>query len=124
MPAGAEPKPLQAARLGARALLTLGVWTLWLALALLLAAQLYVASTDELSLPGFVRRALEARLAASGISATFGRTYFDPTGRIVVENLALTLPDTPSRRSPPGRSPDGSTPGSSWATGLSRSNCG
>ena len=92
MPAGAEPKPLQAARLGARALLTLGVWTLWLALALLLAVQLYVASTDELSLPGFVRRALEARLAASGISATFGRTYFDPTGRIVVENLALTLP--------------------------------
>ena len=92
MSAAAAPQPLQAARLAARLLLALGFWTLWLALALLLAAQLYIASTDELSLPGFVRRSLEARLAASGIRATFGRTHFDPTGRIVVENLALTLP--------------------------------
>jgi len=73
--------------------LAFAVWTLWLGLALLLVAQVYFASTSELELPGFVLRAFEDRLAASGVRATFGRTAFDPTGRVLIEDLRLSLPE-------------------------------
>jgi len=92
MPDPADSLIRRGVRLGAAGLLTLAVWTLWLGLALLLAVQIYVAANDELEIPHFVQRALEARLAASGMQATFGRTHFDPSGRIVVENVQLTLP--------------------------------
>jgi hypothetical protein len=68
------------------------LWSAWLALAILLAAQLYVATHRELKVPGFLLRSLEERLAASGIRATFGRTSFDPTGRVLIENARLSLP--------------------------------
>jgi len=74
------------------ALWTLVVWTLWLGLALLLALQVYVATSRDLNAPSFVLRALERRLAASGTHATFGRTTFDPSGRVLMENVAVTLP--------------------------------
>jgi hypothetical protein len=79
-------------RLAGAGLQTLVVWSLWLVLLLALAAQVYVASSNELEVPRFLQRALEARLDASGVRATFGRTHFDPTGRIVVENVQLQLP--------------------------------
>ena len=68
------------------------VWSVWLALALVLALQIYVASTHELEVPGFVLRRLEQRLAEAGLRATFGRTSFDPTGRVLVEDARLFLP--------------------------------
>jgi len=71
---------------------TLTLWTLWLGLVLLLALQIYVACTKELNAPRFVLRAIEQRLAMSGTHATFGRTIFDPSGRVLIENAALTLP--------------------------------
>jgi AsmA-like C-terminal region len=76
----------------ARGLWTLVVWTAWLGLAVLLGLQAYVAATKELDVPAFVMRGLEQRLAASGVHARFGRTLFDPTGRILLEDAALTLP--------------------------------
>ena len=72
--------------------LSFAVWTLWLGLALLLAVQTYIASTNELEVPAFLLRALEQRLAASGLRATFGRTSFDPTGRVLMEDVRLSLP--------------------------------
>ena len=74
------------------ALLSFCVWTLWLALCLLLAAQIYIARTNELSVPFFVQRALEARLAVSGVRVSFGHARFDPSGRILAENVRVWLP--------------------------------
>jgi hypothetical protein len=68
------------------------LWSVWLALALLLAGQTYIATHQELRVPGFLLRSLEDRLAASGVRATFGRTSFDPTGRVLIENARLSLP--------------------------------
>lgn len=76
----------------ARGIWTVGLWTLWLALALLLVVQAYIASTSRLEVPGFLLRGLEERLAASGIRTTFGRTTFDPTGRVLIEDLRISLP--------------------------------
>ena len=79
------------ARLVLRGAITLGFWTLWLGLSLLLVAQAYVASKNELQVPAFVQRALLERLAASGVHITFGHTLFDPSGRVIIENASLTL---------------------------------
>ena len=78
-------------RYGASSVLAFGVWTLWLGLALLLAGQIYIASTSRLEVPAFLLRALEERLAVSGIRATFGRTTFDPTGRVLIEEVRVSL---------------------------------
>ncbi len=89
-------RPLQLLWQGARfcgsSALAFVVWTVWLGLALLLAVQVYIASTNELEVPGFLLRGLEDRLAASGIRASFGRTSFDPTGRVLLEDVQLSLP--------------------------------
>jgi hypothetical protein len=81
----------RAARLALDAAITLGFWALWLGLALLLVAQIYVASTNELQVPAFVQRALLERLAVSGVHISFGHTLFDPSGRVIIENAAVTL---------------------------------
>ncbi len=73
-------------------LLSFCLWTVWLALAALLVFQLYIATARELALPPFLLRALEERLAASGVRASFGRASFDPTGHVLLENVQLTLP--------------------------------
>jgi hypothetical protein len=79
-------------RHGAAAVFSLGLWTVWLLLALLLAGQIWWAGSRELAVPGFILRALEDRLAASQLQATFGKTSFDPSGRILVENVRLLSP--------------------------------
>ena len=71
---------------------TVVLWTFWLGLVLLGAVQAYIASTNELEVPAFLLRGLEQRLAASGLHATFGRTSFDPTGRVMIEEVRLSLP--------------------------------
>jgi hypothetical protein len=72
---------------------TLVLWCLWLALALLLALQLHIAISNQLAVPPFILRAIEEKLAASGMTPTFGATRFDPSGRILIEKVAITLPD-------------------------------
>lgn len=81
-----------AGRWAAAALLTLAFWTLGLGLCVLLAVQAYVATSDQLEVPDFVVRALEQRLAVGGMHATFGRTRFDPSGRVLIEDVRVTLP--------------------------------
>ncbi|MBI4622836.1 MAG: hypothetical protein HY736_06370 [Verrucomicrobia bacterium] len=75
-----------------RSILAFAVWTLWLALAILLVFQLYIASTNELAVPDFALRQLENRFAASGFRVKFSRTAFDPTGRVLIENAQVLLP--------------------------------
>lgn len=82
-------------RSGASGVWTLLLWTSWLALGLLLAAQIYVASTSELAVPNVVLRRLERAIADAGIRATFGKSSFDPTGRLLLENVQLALPEYP-----------------------------
>src|SRR5947209_15462266 len=77
---------------GARTLGTLVLWSAWLVLVLALFVQLYIATTNELAVPGFVLHRLEQRLADSGLRATFGRTSFDPTGRVLLEDARISLP--------------------------------
>jgi hypothetical protein len=68
------------------------VWSFWLVLLFLLGVQIWWFRSSELAVPGFVLRALETRLAASDLHATFGRTVFDPTGRVLLEDLKLSTP--------------------------------
>ena len=71
-------------------LLTFIRWSVWLILCVVMAAQIYIASTNSLRVPGFILRAFEDRLAASGVKITFGNASFDPSGRILIENAELT----------------------------------
>lgn len=82
----------QGTRFCVTCLVSFAVWSLWLALGLLLVGQAYIATTSELEVPRFLLRSLEERLAAAGVHATFGRTSFDPTGRILVEDVRVSLP--------------------------------
>lgn len=66
-------------------------WSLWLGFSLLAIAQLHVAVTRELPVPSFIVHELEDRLADSGVHANFGRTSFDPTGRILIEDASFSL---------------------------------
>ncbi|MBI5770304.1 MAG: hypothetical protein HZA93_21190 [Verrucomicrobia bacterium] len=68
------------------------LWSGWLFLAILLCLQGYIVSTNELEVPGFLLRELESRLAVSGLRATFGRTSFDPSGRVLIEDARVFLP--------------------------------
>lgn len=74
------------------ALLSLACWTLWLALVALLVVQIGIALSSQLTVPKFVLRNFEARIQASNIEPRFGRATFDPRGRILLENVQLSLP--------------------------------
>lgn len=72
-----------------RCVASLCLWTLWLALALLLFFQLRIALVHELPVPGFVLRALETRMECTGAGVSFGRTSLDPSGRILIEDTQI-----------------------------------
>jgi hypothetical protein len=82
---------IRGARFCGECVATVALWTLWLGLALVFAIQVYLASNRQLELPGFVIGDLEGRLAASGMHATFGRTLFDPSGRVLIQDVRVTL---------------------------------
>ena len=71
----------------------LGCWTLWLVLGALFVVQIGIAFSNELKLPAFVLRSLEARFDASHVKARFGNARFDPAGRVLLENLQLSIPE-------------------------------
>jgi len=68
-------------------------WTLWLGLLGLLGFQIYTATTKQMPVPAFLLHSLERQLARADISAQLGKTRFDPTGQIVIEDLRLALPE-------------------------------
>ena len=75
----------------ASCLATFAVWTAWLALLLLFAFQVYIASVNELQIPRFLLRAIEDHLAESGVTVRFGRATFDPSGRILLQRARFKL---------------------------------
>jgi len=82
---------LAGARVCATCLVTIAVWSAWLALLLLFAFQLYIASVNELQIPRFLLRAIENHLAESGVSVRFGRATFDPSGRVLLQKARFKL---------------------------------
>ena len=68
------------------------LWSFWLALTIILFFQLYIITANELSVPDFALRRLEAKLEESGVRVAFSRTSFDPAGRVLIENVKLFLP--------------------------------
>jgi hypothetical protein len=86
---------LQALRLCGQGLLGFCYWTLWLLLSVLLLVQIHILTSNELELPQPLLRAIETRLKASGVHTSFGRTTFDPTGHLLIENVVGTLPAFP-----------------------------
>lgn len=86
---------LQVLRACGQSVLAVALWTLWLGLALALALQIYIAFAQELALPGFVVRRIERELAETGVRAKFAKASFDPSGRMLIEKLELSLPEFP-----------------------------
>ncbi len=74
------------------AVFSVALWTLWLALAALIAVQGWWLAAREVKVPAYALRAIEARVAASGLSLNVGRTSFDPSGNILIEDIALRAP--------------------------------
>jgi hypothetical protein len=89
--AGISQPFARGARACAGLLGTLVLWTSWLALLLLLAAQAYVATVNELPVPRFVLNMIQARLAESGVGVHIGRATFDPSGRVLLRDAELHL---------------------------------
>jgi len=59
----------------------------WLLLGASLVALIYIASAHELPVPGLVLRRAEAELAKVNLTIKFGRAHFDPTGKLLLENV-------------------------------------
>src|SRR5207237_1072819 len=55
--------------------------------------QIYIAFAHELAVPDFVLRRIERDVAETGVRVTFGHSSFDPTGRVLIENAELSLPE-------------------------------
>ncbi|HXQ80332.1 MAG TPA: AsmA-like C-terminal region-containing protein [Opitutaceae bacterium] len=91
MLAGIKRSCIAGVRQCASGLLGAAVWSTWLALVLLLAFQVYIASVRELEVPRFLLLAIENHLAESGVSVVFGRAIFDPSGRVLIEKARFKL---------------------------------
>jgi len=85
-------RPLAAgARLCAAFVGTLVLWTVWLALLILLGFQIYISTVNELPVPRFLLDSIQAHLAETGVSVTFGRATFDPSGHVLLRDAKLRL---------------------------------
>ena len=69
--------------------MTLLFWAAWVTLALTLGLLIYIAVARELPVPGFVQEQVDAQLAGAHLEARYDRARFDPTGRILLENVRL-----------------------------------
>jgi len=69
--------------------ITLSCWALWLVLTALLAILLYIAFARELPVPGYVLRRIETSLARDGLALSFGQARFDPTGKVLLQDVRL-----------------------------------
>lgn len=74
---------------GAQGVGTVVLWSVWLVLGIALVVQTYIATTSELAVPRFALQQAEQRLAEAGLKAAFKRTAFDPSGRILIEDVEL-----------------------------------
>ena len=89
MPTPAKPWWNSGLQFCGSCLLTLACWVLWIALSVSLVTLAYVAVAKEMPVPGFVLRRAEAELAKAGLVIKFGRAHFDPSGKILLEDVEL-----------------------------------
>ncbi|HEY0864678.1 MAG TPA: AsmA-like C-terminal region-containing protein [Lacunisphaera sp.] len=64
-------------------------WAVWLGLGASLVVLIYIAAAHELPVPDFVLRRAEAELARANLTIKFGRASLDPTGKLLLEDVAL-----------------------------------
>jgi hypothetical protein len=83
------PRTKSLARFCLSSCITVGCWAVWLVLGISLAALSYVAVARDLPVPDFVLRRVEAGLRESGFDLQFGRARFDPTGKVLLEDVQL-----------------------------------
>ncbi len=90
MPATPKPKPAPTVlRFCGSCLVTVFCWAVWLVLGVTLTALIYVAAARELPVPDFLLRRAEAELAKASLTIKFGQARFDPTGKLLLENVQL-----------------------------------
>jgi len=70
-------------------LVTVACWTLWIGLGISLALLLYIALAKELPVPDAMLRRIEGELARSGLILKFGRARFDPTGKVLLQDVQV-----------------------------------
>ncbi|MCC5025447.1 MAG: hypothetical protein J6386_22870 [Candidatus Synoicihabitans palmerolidicus] len=58
---------------------------------MLAAIQLFILNSRELALPDFLFREVESRAKSAGLGIEFGSASFDPSGRILLRNVRLSL---------------------------------
>ncbi len=75
-----------------RCVATVILWTVWLALAVLLAFQLTIAASRELAVPAWGRLRIEQHLGQLGLRARLGPTKLDTSGRILASDVTLLHP--------------------------------
>lgn len=70
---------------------TLACWCVWIVLGALLGVQLYIALAQELPLPPALLRRFESRLAELDLAAAYSRAQFDPSGRLLLQDVRVRL---------------------------------
>ncbi len=81
----------QAVRGGAGILGSFLLWTVWLFLLLALALQIFIITRNELTVPDFAWRRVEAHLAAAGLRASIEGSSVDPAGRILLRQARVSV---------------------------------
>lgn len=82
--------PLQALRLLVSGVGTLLLWAIWLHLLVLAVYQASIIARREFVVPEWVRGRLNESIASAGLSLSSGPVSFDPTGRVVLQDLLLS----------------------------------
>ncbi len=89
MPPRSQPWFVSGLRFCGSCTITLLCWALWLVLGFTLAVLVYIAVARELPVPDFVLRRVETEMARSNLTIRFGRASFDPTGKLLLEDVSV-----------------------------------
>lgn len=66
-------------------------WLCWLILIFTAGLQVVILTSRNLRVPDFMLREIESNLGAAGLQAEFGDVVFDPVGRILLQDVDLSL---------------------------------
>lgn len=64
---------------------------MWLVLGALLAVQVFIVSAQKLPVPQFVLQQMQANLAAANLAISYERAHFDPTGKVLLEDVRVRI---------------------------------
>jgi hypothetical protein len=66
-------------------------WCLWLGLIIAAGVQVTILTSQRLQVPDFVLREIASNLGAAGLAAEFGEVALDPSGRLLLQDMELSL---------------------------------